>query len=177
MGGQLGRSGFGDQAQLEQGFDKGFRGFGLEHPAENLWIEQVPARPFGDACAGLGPALDHALGGQDADRLAIGRTRNLQAGRRLDFVGQDVAGRVHAVQDIDTQAMGEGAVQAALEHGLGSGRAALFGARRPTGASQPVTKRMERTLRVLSFRSNIRMRRRRSRGFFHGPCHDTEIAV
>ncbi len=73
-------------------------------------------------------------------------------------------------------------MQPALKHGLGAGRAALFGANGPPRTLELVAERVERTLRVLvssfwGFRFCVPPWDRRSRGFFHVTCHDTEIAV
>ena len=110
--GKFGRRRLDHAAQLEQVADEGAVGFAGEHPGEHFGVEHVPARARQDAGAGLRAAFQHALGDQDADRLAIGGARYAKAFRRLDLALEQVAGLVPAGQDGGAHVAGDRLVNA-----------------------------------------------------------------
>src|SRR5690606_39162935 len=73
----------------------------------------VPVVAWQDARAGLGPALDQALGAEDADRLAIGGARDAERGARLDLAAEHFAGPALAADDLGPEVAGDRPVDAA----------------------------------------------------------------
>ena len=101
-----------DGTQFEQAaheFDVGLPG---EGPAQHFRVEQVPAVAREDARTGLGTAGNQPLGREHLDRLAVGASRNLQFLGKGDFTGENIAGCIFARQDVGTQLVGNGTMQA-----------------------------------------------------------------
>src|SRR5690606_17083144 len=82
-----------DLSQLEQVPDELLVGIDLEVPGEDIGIEDVPRRARGDARAYLGLGNEKALGGERADRLAVGAARDAKRSAGIVLVGQERAGR------------------------------------------------------------------------------------
>ena len=98
--------------QFEQRIERVGVRLGVEDPFQYIGIEEIPARARIDAGANLRSGIDQALGGQDAQRFAIGSSRNRELFAGDDFPLKDVSGRVASGNNGDSELPGYGAVDA-----------------------------------------------------------------
>src|SRR4051812_20061835 len=77
--------GLDDPSELEQTGDQSLVGLSDEDPAQHVGIEQVPFLARRDLRADLRARIDEALGGEDADRLAVCSARDVELAARGDL--------------------------------------------------------------------------------------------